>query len=1325
MNNEELNEFAESLEEPKPITPVDQDPTLPAVDDTLDDWADPTYEMPAKYAADPQNTAGERRDWSYHQAKGDMTRREWNSGAFQTNKGTIDNLGGFAEDPKTTWEGAAALPTGIADAAIGTYNMLTPGPDIPYIPQFENEGAQFIRDMSSIILPGAGWANGLRRGGSLVAALSTGKTSRFLTNPLTQKAGNFAATLTGGGLGDLFAPVQGDPEGQTLIGAAKETFPRWMGFLPDNLVIQDGDSPDTVRAKNVTEGAIFQAGGSFLAGIGKLWRGLKGVDTATTYIPKNEKASEYFAKNQPSNPATADEVVNNSALRGDEELAEIGEFNLQNAIRDGVDVDGATIFGKDIDLFDVGENVVRSTDEMGIVGMAVDQTRIAKNIDTAYGRIRNPMSEAALKFTLETGQAPRIISQLGDSLGKAGKYDVSLPSGKTVSSKQIAEEVENLTANMLGMDKKQLQRVLKDMISMKEGLPALDKISTRAVARTLNESLSQLGELGKIDNIKALALTEASFAGQASDFAQSLRLQDGTIGQFRAMEQLLDRLEFLQDLRGMSAMAKRGINQTRNTWARLTGSGAAKGDVKYAEELSKRMQGDMNTTLEAIEIVQADTRQFMQSLRALNAERPNFLKPMATIYELTDGDARSVAAANNYLRNKFGVIKKAFVDGEPEIPSVVMQGWWSTMFNSALSGLKTPLKAGISNLSTWVVKPTTEIAGAYLNGGKGPELTRAMYAYGSVMDTMQKGNDYMKTMWVRSSQDPDILRARDELVYKTSDDLKLAKEFAESAAKEGNDGPMALYEIMKTQDELAKHPLLRIGNRSMGAQDAWLRSITAQQIARLRAFDILTENGTKALDKDAGNKLAKKIYESMFDSNGVIKDEQVLREAGRQTFSNDNALSTGFQQLMQRIPGLKPFFMFTRTPVNMVSYGAEMNPVGAFTNKVNRFGAEFESLPAEKVKKLLTAEGVDIDTIPSPEAEYNRLRNMYRGASAVGASMVMMGIYGYFSGNITGRVGLRDRKKQAARREFDWKPMKAFGVDYSQIPGVSDWLSMTIDILDNSMEMEQKDVGELLRTMGYILGANFTERTQLGNIEQFNDVLSGNPAAIQRWAANITATSQFKVAGALGTLNQIISPQLAAVEQRMDQMLLNRVPGKPTLTNKADWIDGGYVGISKNPLVNLYNAVSPLPYHEAPSEVKEYLIKVEFDALPPMSSRSDGVPYTQPELEQIREIMGKDGDFRKGMADIMREHPISSIKQSFAESQAAGLAPSVKDVDKVHTKIHFLLQQSKLKAEAQLPDLQSSIKQRADIKEGQKYYTREGDAVGGKAFMDSMQQQSY
>ena len=126
--------------------------------------------------------------------------------------------------------------------------------------------------------------------------------------------------------------------------------------------------------------------------------------------------------------------------------------------------------------------------------------------------------------------------------------------------------------------------------------------------------------------------------------------------------------------------------------------------------------------------------------------------------------------------------------------------------------------------------------------------------------------------------------------------------------------------------------------------------------------------------------------------------------------------------------------------------------------------------------------------------------------------------------------------------------------------------------------------------------------------EQFNDVITGTGA--QRWASNVAFTSQMKVAGMMGTMNQLIAPQLKAVDQRLDQLILNRVPGKPGLKDKHDWVDGGIVNEMGNPLHRLYNAFSPFPYHETPSVTKQYMTDVEYDSVPNRSTRSDGVEYT-------------------------------------------------------------------------------------------------------------------
>ena len=147
----------------------------------------------------------------------------------------------------------------------------------------------------------------------------------------------------------------------------------------------------------------------------------------------------------------------------------------------------------------------------------------------------------------------------------------------------------------------------------------------------------------------------------------------------RAQEQLLDRLEFLMDIEGTTKYASNEFVRGANAWERLTGSRNLTSAEKYTKGIQDQMK-NLDNPLEALELIQADTRNMMQSLRQIATERPKFLQPLALGYELEDGNIRSISALNNYVRNMTGVMKKAFIDGQPEIPSVMMQGFWSTAF---------------------------------------------------------------------------------------------------------------------------------------------------------------------------------------------------------------------------------------------------------------------------------------------------------------------------------------------------------------------------------------------------------------------------------------------------------------------------------------------------------------------------------------------------------------------------------------------------------------------------------------------------------------------
>tara|TARA_Y100000996_G_scaffold385922_1_gene343611 strand:- start:28 stop:2823 length:2796 start_codon:yes stop_codon:yes gene_type:complete len=931
------------------------------------------------------------------------------------------------------------------------------------------------------------------------------------------------------------------------------------------------------------------------------------------------------------------------------------------------------------------------------------------------------MSEGALKFALnETGAVPDVMQQLSKQLKAAGDFDYRTVAGKLVSFDDMTTAADELVSDMMGMTRSQLQNVMGKFTKITKSGPAFKSREARdVVKRVINNTLQTLADP---DMLRAYALTETSFAGQVADFATQMRFMDNQLGSIRAQEQLLDRLEFLMDIEGTTKYAQNELIRASNLFDRITGSSKLTADQKYAKGIQQQMSTQGNP-LEALELIQADTRSMMQSLRQVASERPMFLKPLAQVYELTDGNIRSIAGLNDYLRNSAGVIKKAFIDGNPEIPSVVMQGFWSTAFNSALSGAKTIPKAAIGNLSTWVLKPSREVIGAFITGDK-RTMERAFYAYGNMMDTITKANDYAKTMWVKSAQDPQALRGRDELVTKSDQQMEIFKSTADAAMAEGNDGPAMLYDIMQNQKDLAEHPWLRIGNRGMGTVDAWLTAVNGQQVARMRAYDKVTKNGLQSFNETMADEAAKFNFTMMFDEKGIIRDPQTLAETARQAFSQDNVVSTGFQEIMQRIPALKPFFMFTRTPVNSLAYGAEFTPVKAFIDNVSDFGKPFEQVDYNHAVRMLQKNGVDIAQ-SDIASEYNRLRNLYKGSAAIGTGLVSMAAYGYLSGNMTGRAGLYDQQKQKVRRESGWKPMTAFGVYYGDIPAVSDWVSLTIDIMDNAFEMEAFDAGELFRTMGFVIGANLLERTQLQNIEQFNDVLKGNPAAIQRWAANTAFTTTSKVGGMLGTMNQLISPQLKAVENRFIDMYSNRIPGKPGLTDRHDYIDGGKVNELGNPLHRAWNALSPFAYHEKPSEAKQYLMDVEFDATPSLSNSTGGAPYSKTELQEVLRIMGEKGTYKRMILEIAREYPEKKVKQSFQKAARLGLNPSISEIDMIHNRLEMALQVAKLEAEAELPELLTRKITEKTTEQGKESLLQAGDPEGAQEFLDNMQNISY
>ena len=123
-------------------------------DTQLDETSTPTGEQPEpapqpEAATAPPEPFDKTKDFSFYEAQG-MSRGEWNRRQMAT--GTDAELPGFVDDPRYSAELAAAVPTSLLDFGVDILNVL-PGVNIPKLTKFENETAQAIRQISSVVTP--------------------------------------------------------------------------------------------------------------------------------------------------------------------------------------------------------------------------------------------------------------------------------------------------------------------------------------------------------------------------------------------------------------------------------------------------------------------------------------------------------------------------------------------------------------------------------------------------------------------------------------------------------------------------------------------------------------------------------------------------------------------------------------------------------------------------------------------------------------------------------------------------------------------------------------------------------------------------------------------------------------------------------------------------------------------------------------------------------------------------------------------------------------------------------------------------------------------
>lgn len=1212
-----------------------------------------------------------------------------------------------------TFDVLSAPGRGINDWFVDTINML-PGVELRKAPKFENDVTQGLREFSSVVLPTIFLTKGI--GSGLQTAASASRVKMF-NDPFLKWV---APKMLGAGVGaGVDYAVEFNQTDDNLSGTLKKAFPAQFGWIPDNIATLDSDSPDIKRAKNVTEGAGLGLFVDFAEGVGKIVKGIRGVNRATQWVPESEKAAQWFSKNLGTEVSDdIEEAIAESAARRSDALDELGEYNFSKNTNLDEPMLGVH------DLYGYEESGVRSVDNLGIVGAAVDVARIVNNADSVYGRVGSVISEPALKLGLEVPEAQEaIIRGLAQQLQDAGEYGYRTASGKYLSHKEIMQAGEDLAFDFYRMDTPELQQAIKKWqgIDVDTGAPVLKSEAYAAVFKTINKLMD---DYANMDVMRAQAYVGTSFAGQVSDMAQGVRLMDGTAAIERAEEQILDRLEFLMAQKGMTSYSRGRALNMLNLWNRLTVKGTEAADAGYATKINNAIKNEENATLQAIERIKADSKQTINTLREIKAERPEMLAPLMMAYEFTDGKVDTISKLNNYVRNSLGVLSKAFFDGEPEIPSAVMRGFWSNVYNSTLSAIGTPIKAGVSNIALLAERPIAQAAGAIINGD-GKAVRRGWYQYSAAWDTLTNSLGYMNQVFRRSASDPYVMTLREDTGVADQQQIELLKQFADAKAATGEYGPQVMMSIVEAQNDLANHPWLRFGQRGMQAFDGFTQAVIANWEARGKAWDTVTQGGLIPLDKKASDKLSKEVYSAMFDDNDNITDNAVRYASNEIAMALDNPANDALSNLIRTAPILKPFLLFTKTPLNMATYFGSHNPVGLFIDKVNAFDKEFFEMSGQEVEQLLSSRGIDY-TMENIESVYTTTRAELKGRKAIGTLAVMSAVGLFMSDNLTGD-GLYDKEKQRLRRDANWQPrsIRVPGgkwVSYDGIPGVSDWVALTANIMDNFDSLNSAELAENLRAAGFVLSATITDKSMLAALEPLNDVVRGDVGAINRWTSSFASSAAMPGSSLMAEFGRLITPNKKELENNFFDLVANRNPIlKQALPDAHDWIDGGKVGEPPNFFARVWNTYLPWKVSGEVSPEKQFLMDIEYDARPTLKTNGRGVEYSNEERSEVTSTMGKQGVFKREIQRIMQTQEGKEFRNEFKKARDLGLAPDVEKFKNIHLYLDSALRSSMRFAEAQV-STRDGIRNKVYQNQTVENFLQVGDIDGAKKFLDDMKQ---
>ena len=333
---------------------------------------------------------------------------------------------------------------------------------------------------------------------------------------------------------------------------------------------------------------------------------------------------------------------------------------------------------------------------------------------------------------------------------------------------------------------------------------------------------------------------------------------------------------------------------------------------------------------------------------------------------------------------------------------------------STLSGPKTPIRAILGTSTATFLRPISAMVGAGLRLD-GRTFREAMASTNAMIETIPEAFQVFQTR-LQSYWSGDVATYASRYQEKTASDVNW-EALGQWAESRGTDGDKAAYRIANIARGLNDNKFLNYSTKLMAATDDAFGHIIGRAKMRERAFVQATNNLDAGDITEITPELIKSyennFYGQIFDGDGAIKPEalDVTFQKKEATLTKDmQGFSKGLNDLFEKTPWAKPFFLFARTGVNGLELTAKHTPL------MNRFIEESNLIRRATADTL---EDVRQFGITTPE-ELAQAKAVQLGRQAVGSSVIFMASMAYLRGELSGD-GPPDRQKLRTWISGGWK----------------------------------------------------------------------------------------------------------------------------------------------------------------------------------------------------------------------------------------------------------------------------------------------------------------